>query len=184
MNDVIRDLAHFLPVPRAGIASSPLLDLPGDTKLVLFAMDAGQEISPHATPFPADVLLLDGALEVMVGDSWAALRPRDRRELPAGLPHALKAHKASHFLLTMLRGAVAPQVAPSACDHHADAAAVPAGSAVLAQWMREHDEALRRLDAMETGAKGGQWAVVGESARWLYQELKPTTKRRRRSCFP
>lgn len=105
MGHVIKDLAATLPIPEAGIASSPILDLPGGTKLVLFAMDAGQEISPHAAPFPAQVRVLEGRLEVMVGADWRTLDRHDGLDLPGGLPHAVRALAPSHFLLTMLRGA-------------------------------------------------------------------------------
>jgi quercetin dioxygenase-like cupin family protein len=104
MSAVIRDLSTTLPVPDSGIASSPLLDLQGSTKLVLFAIDSGQEISPHATPFPAQVLLLAGKIDVLVGNRWTTLIPGERHELPAGEPHGIRAQEASHFLLTMLRG--------------------------------------------------------------------------------
>jgi quercetin dioxygenase-like cupin family protein len=123
MSQVIRELATHLPIPDAGIASSPLLDLAGSTKLVLFALDAGQEISPHSTPFPAQVLVLGGKLEVMVGGDWETLGASDGLDLPPGIPHALRALAPSHFLLTMLRGV------------KAEPAAEP---------LPERDEALRR----------------------------------------
>ncbi len=103
MSHLIKDLAATLPVPEAGIASSPLLDLPGSTKLVLFAIDAGQEISPHAAPFPAQVLVLEGRLEVMVGSDWESLGTHDGLDLPAGLHRAVRALAPIHFLLTILR---------------------------------------------------------------------------------
>lgn len=192
MSSVIRDLAATLPVPDSGIASSPLLDLAGSTKLVLFAMDGGQEISPHAAPFPAQVLLLAGGIDVAVGNDWTSLAPGGRLELPAGEPHGIRAREASHFLLTMLRAfkpvpAEAP-AAPHACGHdHGEAAqdlSIGPASPVLRQWMREHDEALRRLDLMETGARAGDWGAVVGVARWLYQELKPHNEAEEQFLFP
>jgi quercetin dioxygenase-like cupin family protein len=104
MSQVITNLQEALPVPADGIASRPLLDLKESTKLVLFALDAGQEISAHSAPFQAQVLLLAGVIEVMVEDVWHRLAPGDRIELPKGRPHGVRAVQASHFLLTMLRG--------------------------------------------------------------------------------
>ncbi len=107
MTTVITDLEQALPVPKDGIASRPLMDLKGSTKLVLFALDQDQEISAHSAPFPAQVLLLDGAIRVMVDDVWQDLEPGEQKSLPQGRPHAVKASTSAHFLLTMRRGAKA-----------------------------------------------------------------------------
>ncbi len=104
MSTAITNLAEVLPVSAGAIASRPLIDLPGDLKLVLFAMDAGQEISAHSAPFPATVHCVSGALDVMVDGVWTHLEPGERKELPKGQPHGVKAAAPSHWLLTMLRG--------------------------------------------------------------------------------
>jgi len=104
MTNVITNLTETLPISQGAIASRPLIDLPNDLKLVFFAMDAGQEISAHTTPFPATVLCVAGGLEVMVDGVWSKLAPGDRKDLPKGLPHGVKAVEPSHWLLTMLRG--------------------------------------------------------------------------------
>ena len=197
MSHVIRDLATVLPVPEAGIASSPLLDLPGSTKLVLFAVDAGQEISPHATPFPAQVLVLDGRLEVMVGSDWETLEAHDGLDLPPGIPHAVRALSPGHFLLTMLRGVKAPAAEASGCGSCGAGSGVPlapvperdeasygVASPVLRKWMREHDEALRRLALMETSARAGDWGPVAAVAKWLYDELKTHNEAEEQFLFP
>lgn len=104
MITALTKLQDELPISAGAIASRPLIDLPGDLKLVLFAMDAGQEISAHSTPFPATVLCVSGKLEVMVEDSWTTLGPGERQDLPKGRPHGVKAAEPSHWMLTMLRG--------------------------------------------------------------------------------
>jgi len=105
MTAAITNLQDEMPVSKGAIASRPLLDLPGNTKLVLFAMDAGQEISAHTTPFPAQVLLLGGSISVMVDGAWTTLEPGDQKALPKGLPHGVRAETPAHWLLTMRRGA-------------------------------------------------------------------------------
>lgn len=105
MTTSITNLQDEMPVSKGAIASRPLLDLPGNTKLVLFAMDAGQEISAHTTPFPAQVLLLDGSISVMVDGAWTILEPGDQKALPKGLSHGVRAETPAHWLLTMRRGA-------------------------------------------------------------------------------
>jgi quercetin dioxygenase-like cupin family protein len=103
MITAITNLQDALPVSPGSIASRPLLDLPGDTKLVLFSMDTGQEISAHTTPFPAQVLLLDGSISVMVDGAWTTLEPGGQKALPKGLAHGIRAEAPCHWLLTMLR---------------------------------------------------------------------------------
>ncbi len=105
MTTAISNLQETLPVSPGAIASRPLLDLPGNTKLVLFAMDTGQEISAHTTPFPAQVLLLEGSISVMVDGAWTDLEPGDQKTLPKGLAHGVRASAPAHWLLTMRRGA-------------------------------------------------------------------------------
>ena len=100
----LTNLNESLPISPGAIASRPLIDLAGNLKLVLFAMDAGQEISAHSTPFPATVLCISGKLEVMVDGAWTTVGAGERHDLPKGLPHGVKAAEASHWMLTMLRG--------------------------------------------------------------------------------
>lgn len=104
MSTPITNLVETLPVSAGAIASRPLIDLPGDLKLVLFAMDTAQEISAHSTPFPATVLCISGELDVMVDGAWTRLTAGERKDLPKGLPHGVKAASASHWMLTMQRG--------------------------------------------------------------------------------
>ena len=105
MTSPITQLQEEMPVTRGAITSRPLLDLPGGLKLVLFAMDEGQEISAHTTPFPAQVHLLDGAIRVMVDGTWTDLAPGAQKDLPKGHPHGVRAAAPSYWLLVMRRGA-------------------------------------------------------------------------------
>lgn len=104
MITALTNLSEALPISTGATASKPLIDLPGDLKLVLFAMDQGQEISAHSAPFPASVLCVAGCLEVMVDGDWTTLQAGDRHDLPKGRPHGVKAAAPSHWLLTMQRG--------------------------------------------------------------------------------
>lgn len=102
--NAITSLSEALPISGGATASRAILDLPGDLKLVLFAMDAGQEISAHSAPFPAAVLCIAGELDVMVDGAWTRLPAGARHDLPKGRPHGVKAVQPSHWLLTMQRG--------------------------------------------------------------------------------
>lgn len=103
MTAPITNLKDEMPVTAGAIASRPLLDLPGSTKLVLFAMDEGQEISAHHA-LPALVHLLDGAISRDGGHLDRSRPRRPRRPCPRACPTAC-ATGPSHWLLTMRRGA-------------------------------------------------------------------------------
>lgn len=90
-------------VPGANV-SRPLHEANG-CKIVLFAMDAGQAISAHTVRFPALVQVLDGQLQVTIGDQVHAVAGGSVILLPAGLPHGVRADQPSRWLLTMMRTA-------------------------------------------------------------------------------
>lgn len=88
-------------VPGANV-SKPLLNLP-EGKLVLFAMDAGQEISDHHAPFIATVHVLEGRLLFGVAGKDREMGPSDWLVMPPNAPHRLRALEPTRFLLTMLK---------------------------------------------------------------------------------
>ncbi|HJW08380.1 MAG TPA: hemerythrin domain-containing protein [Holophagaceae bacterium] len=200
--NTLTDLNQALPVPEGGIASRPLLDLKESTKLVLFALDQGQEISPHTAPFPAELIALEGELEVLVGEHRFAIQPHQAIELPSGHPHGVLARTPARFLLIMRRGAPKAALAAQArsagaqaestedacashgCDHAASVAGIEVRHPVLRKWMVEHDEALKVLDRMEVSLRQGEWAGVKEGATWLYHELKAHNEAEEEHLFP
>lgn len=190
----ITDLAAALPIPEGGIVSKAILDLPGATKVVLFALDAGQEITPHAAPFPAEIVALEGRIRVSVGEEACALLPHQAVDLPPGVPHGIVAQEPSRFMLTMRRGAKASAAAPAskeeACAHHGcDHGSIPAAAGsvtnpTLRKWMAEHAEALQRLDRMERAVQSSDWEGVHGVATWLFEELKAHNEAEEQHLFP
>jgi quercetin dioxygenase-like cupin family protein len=71
--------------------------------ITLFALDAGEEIAEHTTPFDALVLTLAGALTLTVGGRSVRAMPQTIVLMPAGVPHAVHAIEASRMLLIMLK---------------------------------------------------------------------------------
>jgi quercetin dioxygenase-like cupin family protein len=100
----ILDLSSFLPFEKGKRTTLTLVDLPAQTKLVLAALDGGAEIAPHAVPYEAGVLVLSGALEVMLGDTWHPAKPGQYLPVPIGVRHAVRALESSHFLVVHARG--------------------------------------------------------------------------------
>ena len=103
----IADLPAFLPFERGKRTNQTLVDLPGQTKVVLVALDGHTEVAPHAVPYQAGVLVLSGALEVMLGETWHAAKPGQYLPIPAGVRHALRASEPSHFMVVNARGLTA-----------------------------------------------------------------------------
>jgi quercetin dioxygenase-like cupin family protein len=72
--------------------------------LTVFAFDEGEELSTHSAPFDAYVQILDGEVEITVGEE--VLRPPAGTTvlMPADIPHALHALTPFKMLLIMIRG--------------------------------------------------------------------------------
>jgi quercetin dioxygenase-like cupin family protein len=90
-------------VPGATV-SKPLLNLP-EGKIVIFAMDAGQEMSEHRAPFVATVHVLEGRLRFGVESADRVMGPNDWLLMPANAPHRLTALEPTRFVLTLFKRA-------------------------------------------------------------------------------
>lgn len=103
----IADLAAFLPFEKGKRTNQTLMDLPAQTKVVLAALDGGAEVAPHAVPYQAGVLVLSGALEVMLGETWHSAKPGQYLPVPVGVRHAVRALEPSHFMVVHARSLTA-----------------------------------------------------------------------------
>ena len=97
------NLLQQAPVVGGGIVSKALIDR-GALKQILFAMDAGQQISEHKAPFVATVQVLSGRLKFRVGGKEHDLGPHDWIVMPPNEAHDLIAAEAVVFLLTLVKG--------------------------------------------------------------------------------
>ena len=94
---------HSLITPtEQGIASRVLAKNAGGN-ITLFAFDAGQELSEHATPFDALVMVLEGTLTLTIGGVPVHATPGTIVRMPANVPHAVLAVDAARMLLIMFR---------------------------------------------------------------------------------
>jgi quercetin dioxygenase-like cupin family protein len=73
--------------------------------VTLFAFAAGQGLSEHTAPFDAIVTVLDGEAEVILSGQAQTVAVGEMIILPAGIPHAVKAHRPFKMLLVMLKQA-------------------------------------------------------------------------------
>ncbi|MBM4062141.1 MAG: cupin domain-containing protein [Planctomycetes bacterium] len=96
------NLLEAVPVVAGAIVSKTLVDC-GSGKWIVFAMDGGQAISEHHTPFFLTVLVLDGKLDFAVGGKKHTLGPGDWLCAPSNAEHDLVAASPTRFLLTLVR---------------------------------------------------------------------------------
>lgn len=71
--------------------------------LTLFALDQGQSIAEHVTPFDAMVQVLEGEAEFTIGNEKKIVKSTENIILPMNVPHALFATKAYKMLLVMMK---------------------------------------------------------------------------------
>ncbi len=98
------ELLAACPIVPGATVSRPLLNLP-EGKVIVFAMDAGQEISEHQAPFVAMVHVLDGRLRFGVDGQEREMAPHHWLAMPGGAPHRLTAVEPTRFLLTLFKRA-------------------------------------------------------------------------------
>lgn len=94
-------LAALATPSTAGITSRTLLKTSGG-KVVLFAFDAGQELTEHTNPNHALIQVLTGSLHLTLGGRPETLRAGALLHMPPQLTHAVRAEEPATFLLTLL----------------------------------------------------------------------------------
>lgn len=97
----ITPLAALATPSTAGITSRTLLKT-GGGKCVLFAFDAGQELTEHTNPNHALIQVLTGSLRMTLDGREETLRAGALLHMPPQLPHAVRADEPTTFLLTLL----------------------------------------------------------------------------------
>lgn len=69
----------------------------------LFAFDKGEGLSEHTTPFDALVMVVDGKVDITIGETRHLLETGDSIIMPANTPHALNAVEKFKMVLTMIK---------------------------------------------------------------------------------
>lgn len=102
----IIQLAQQAEIPRDGTLSRTIY-ADDQLKVVLFAMDAGQELSEHTAAVPAVIEIIAGAARLILGAEETEATPGVWVYMPARLPHAVLARTPLLMLLTMVRAKAA-----------------------------------------------------------------------------
>lgn len=97
----VHDLAAKAEVAEDSTVSRTVVKAEG-MRLVLFAFDAGQELTEHTAAVPVLVQALDGAFDFTADGRTVDLRPGDVVHLRTRVPHAVLAREAGRLLLTMI----------------------------------------------------------------------------------
>lgn len=96
------NLTQACPVVPGATVSKPLVNI-REGRVVIFSMDAGQEISEHRVPFAATVHVLDGRLHFTVGDKDKEMAAGDWLIMPPDAEHRLTALEPTRFVLTLFK---------------------------------------------------------------------------------
>jgi quercetin dioxygenase-like cupin family protein len=99
---LIPNLSSRAEIPEQGTLSRVLHD-DDRLRLVLFAFDAGQELTEHTASVPAVLQVVSGRFRVGAGGDTFTMGPEAWLLLDAHEPHSLTAEEPSRLLLTMLR---------------------------------------------------------------------------------
>ena len=94
-------LADLAEVAEESTVSRTVVKAEG-MRLVLFAFDAGQELTEHTAAVPVLIQALDGRFDITADGRTVDLRPGDVVHLRTRVPHAVLAREAGRLLLTMI----------------------------------------------------------------------------------
>ncbi len=84
------------------VVSKVLMKAPHGT-VTLFAFSAGSELSEHTAPFAAMINVVDGVAEIGVDGTAYKVETGEIINLPANIPHWVKAVEGFKMILTMIR---------------------------------------------------------------------------------
>lgn len=97
----VNDLAALIAVAPGSTVSRTVLRAPG-ARVVLFAFDAGEELSEHTAAIPILVQVLDGVVRVGADGEQVELAPGGLIHIGARVPHDVVALTPARMVLTML----------------------------------------------------------------------------------
>lgn len=98
---VAAGLTEQLPITTQATTSRVVISNDA-VRVVVFAMDAGQELTEHAAPRPVVVQMLQGSMTFTVSGTTSQLAAGDVVYLAPDARHALVATTPARFALTLL----------------------------------------------------------------------------------
>lgn len=98
----IADLSSVSEIPTDGIHSRTLHN-DDDIKLVYFGFAQGEELSEHTASMPAILEVIQGEVELLLGNDTRQATAGTWVHMPANLPHSVLAKTPAILLLTLLK---------------------------------------------------------------------------------
>jgi len=98
----IPDLRQGLQIPLKGIISR-ILQNDERSKVVLYGLAAGHEMTLHSAPVPATLYFLEGEATLTLGNENIAVGAGAFTYIPAQLEHAIAANSPVCMLLTIIK---------------------------------------------------------------------------------
>lgn len=99
---VLDNLLDEVEIPENGTLSRVVFNAEG-LRVVLFAFDAGEQLTDHAATVPAVVQVIKGRIEITLGDETREIAPGSWVHMEPHLIHALVALEPSVVILTLQR---------------------------------------------------------------------------------
>ena len=99
-------IAEMVPFVPGRVTPHRLLDAP-DVRVVHIALDDGQELTEHLSPFPILVQVVSGSVDFEVNGETHRMDTGGLIHLPAKLLHAVTAIGQARIQIILLKGSVA-----------------------------------------------------------------------------
>ena len=96
------NLNNLIDYQEGSVVSRTIINKTNGT-VTLFAVDQGEGLSEHTTPFDALVYITEGEAEITISGNPIKLKKGELTIMPANQPHALRALAKFKMLLTMIR---------------------------------------------------------------------------------
>jgi quercetin dioxygenase-like cupin family protein len=99
-----RNLLKEIQIPEKGILSHTLYN-DDQEKIILFGFAAGEELTAHTAPMPADIQILSGEVTLLVGEERCEAGPGCLVHMEPFLTHGIVSKTPAMMLLTLLKAA-------------------------------------------------------------------------------
>lgn len=98
----VEKLEDMVTYQDGAVVSRTLINKPSGT-ITLFSFDEGEGLSEHTAPYDAMVYVMNGKVEITIGDESFDLNKGESIIMPADVPHALDAKTKFKMLLIMIK---------------------------------------------------------------------------------
>ena len=98
----VEKLEYMVTYQDGAVVSRTLINKPSGT-ITLFSFDEGEGLSEHTAPYDAMVYVMNGKVEITIGDESFDLNKGESIIMPADVPHALDAKTKFKMLLIMIK---------------------------------------------------------------------------------